>query len=157
MKSTLRSLCSLAILGMLAVPATAGAQLIPVKTTPIISGDSEMMLPSRTAGMGGLSIAVDDPLLDPFVNPARGSRLRGLRLFGVPTLYVIDDDQGGGRTVAGGFTFGSSRLFAGGFLSYQNLVNTLPVIPWLTDPGSVPAMPWYLWPSLDRPIPERYL
>ncbi len=126
----IRSLCLVSIVTALAAPLPVKAQLIPIKTTPIVSGDSGIMLPSRTLGMGGVSIAVDNPLLDPFVNPAKGARLEGLQLFALPTLYSIDDEQGSGRTLTGGVTIGTPHWFAGGFLSTQRLVNTLPTIPW---------------------------
>lgn len=156
MTSTFRSLSTIAVIGVLATPGIAEAQLIPIKTTPIISGDSGMMLPSRTVGMGGVSVAVDDPLLDPFVNPAKGRRLRGLQVFIVPTLYTIDDGQGGGRTLSGGFTTGSSRFFAGGFFSYQNLVNTLPLIPWLIDLDPQVEDPLFPRDFNGQPVPGSY-
>lgn len=49
--------------------------------------------------MGGVSIAVADTLLDPFANPATGSRLGAARVFGSPGLYSVSSDAGGGPTL----------------------------------------------------------
>ena len=54
----------------LLLPATAPGQLIPIKTVPIAQADQFDLFPSRNLAMGGVSIAIDDPWLDPFVNPA---------------------------------------------------------------------------------------
>ena len=64
-----------AIFLTLLTPALAQAQVIPIKTVPLAAGDQFRIFPSQNLGMGRVSIAVDDPLLDPFVNPAKGSRL----------------------------------------------------------------------------------
>ena len=91
---------ALLLLG-LALPARA--QLITVKTLPIAEGDQFRIFPSANVGMAGVSIALADSTLDPFVNPAKGMRsLRGASkaLFsGAPTFYSLSDDAGGGQTI----------------------------------------------------------
>jgi len=86
---------------LLALPARA--QLITVKTLPIAEGDQFRIFPSANVGMAGVSIALADSALDPFVNPAKGMRsLRGTSkaLFsGAPTFYSLSRDAGGGQTI----------------------------------------------------------
>src|SRR5688572_11721727 len=48
----------------------AHGQLIAVKTAPIANGGQFAFLPSANLGLGGLSIALADSALDPFMNPA---------------------------------------------------------------------------------------
>jgi hypothetical protein len=48
----------------------ASAQIIGVKTYPILVGDAFLPLPSEREAMGGISIALSDRLRDPFINPA---------------------------------------------------------------------------------------
>jgi hypothetical protein len=91
----------------------AGAQLIQIKTLPIADGDQWRIFPSANSGMAGVSIAVADSLLDPFVNPAKASRLtpgRNGTFFGSPTFYSLSQNAGGGRTIPlGGIVrFGST-------------------------------------------------
>src|SRR3954469_17641918 len=72
--------------------APLGAQLIQVKTLPIADGDQWRFFPSANIGLGGLSIALRDSLLDPFENPATGARIderRGGIFFGSPTVYSV--------------------------------------------------------------------
>ncbi|HXV87205.1 MAG TPA: hypothetical protein VD793_10920, partial [Gemmatimonadales bacterium] len=88
-------LCGLAFL----LGPAARAQLIPIKTVPVSQADQFAIFPSRNLGMGGLSIAVADPLLDPFTNPAKGSRLGEPYFFGSPFFYTVTSDAGGGRTL----------------------------------------------------------
>jgi hypothetical protein len=113
---------SFLLLGLLiSMPALTAAQLISLKTVPIASGDQFMIFPSRNLAMGGVGIALDDPLLDPFVHPAKGGRNNGVPLFGAPTFYNISNDNGGGRTLPAGVLFNSDRWFGGAALAFQQL------------------------------------
>lgn len=60
---------------LLAFATPAFAQFIDIKTVPIATGEQFLIYPSRNLGFGGLSLAVRDPLGDPFANPAKGSAL----------------------------------------------------------------------------------
>src|SRR2546430_11993898 len=60
---------------LLALAGPAAAQLISIKTVPIAQGDQFEIFPSNNLGMGSVSIALPDTLLDPFLNPAKGARL----------------------------------------------------------------------------------
>ena len=70
------SLCSIPLVLVLAAfPCETTAQLISLKTVPVAAGDQFLIVPSQNLGMGGVSIALNDALLDPFVNPAKGARV----------------------------------------------------------------------------------
>jgi len=103
------------------LPLTLNAQLISIKTAPVATGDQFLLYPSQNLGMGGVSIALNDTLYDPFVNPAKGFRMRGALLFGAPTFYSVSSDQGAARTLPLGVLYGSQRWFGGGTLSLQQL------------------------------------
>src|SRR6202022_3949578 len=84
--------CSAAValsLSLLATrPDLAFAQVIQIKTLPVADGEQWRFFPSANLGLGGLSIALADSLLDPFENPAKGARLNaGTKghFFGSPT------------------------------------------------------------------------
>jgi hypothetical protein len=64
------------VVGMLAgllgtLPAPTAAQLIGLRTIPVASGDQFLIYPSENLAIGGVRLALSDPLLDPFVNPSR--------------------------------------------------------------------------------------
>jgi hypothetical protein len=103
-------------------PAALSAQLIQIKTLPIADGDQWRIFPSANAPMADLSISLADSLLDPFVNPAKGSRLsdRGL-FFGSPTFYSVSQNAGGGRTLPLGGVFRFGSMFGGFVLALQEL------------------------------------
>jgi hypothetical protein len=97
------------------------AQLVSLKTVPVAAGDQFLLFPSENLGMGGVSIALDDALMDPFVNPAKGGRVSGSFLFGSPAFYSISNDNGSGKTLPIGGLFASERWFGGIMASLQQL------------------------------------
>jgi hypothetical protein len=97
------------------------SQLIGIKSVPLATGDQFLVHPSRNLGMGGVSIAIDDPLLDPFVNPAKGSRMRESRFYGSPVFYNVSGGDGAGRTLPVGALFASRTWFGGVQLSLQQI------------------------------------
>lgn len=103
------------------VPAVARAQLIGIKTLPLAQGDQFRFFPSANEAMGGVSIAVRDSLLDPFVNPAKGARVRTLHVFGSPTFYSISRNAGGGQTFPVGGLASHGDLFGGAMVAVQQL------------------------------------
>ena len=130
-------------------PVALSAQLIQIKTLPIADGDQWRIFPSANAPMADLSISLADSLLDPFVNPAKGSRLsdRGL-FFGSPTFYSVSQNAGGGRTLPLGGVFRFGSMFGGFALALQELdtirgngqVFFPPVAtPVATDPAGIPT------------------
>src|SRR5437762_12808320 len=84
---------------LLTVAGTAPTQSIPIQTVPLVPADQFDIFPSLTLAVGGVSIAVPDTLHDPFVNPAKGAKLRAARFFSAPTFYSVSHDAGGGRTL----------------------------------------------------------
>ena len=111
----------LAALALLALPAPALGQHISLKTVPIPAGDQFTLFPSQRMGMGGASIALDDPTGDAFANPARGVLLRGLELYVTPTFYGSDDDVSGGRSLPISATMGGEQWFGAAALAMQQL------------------------------------
>lgn len=85
------------------------------------TGDQFLIFPSRNLAMGGLSIALDDPLRDPFVNPAKGARLAEGRLLASPTFYGISQENGAGRTLPAAALLRSQHGFGALGLALQQL------------------------------------
>ena len=103
------------------LPTAAGAQLIPIKTVPVAAGDQFLVFPAKNLGMGGLNLATSDAFLDPFINPAKGSRLKGTRLLGSPTFDSISEQNGAGRTLPLTLLHGSDDWFMDGSIALQQL------------------------------------
>jgi hypothetical protein len=99
----------------------ARAQLIAIKTVPIAQGDQFQIFPSANLGMGNVSIALADTLLDPFINPAKAARLGAARFFSAPTVYGISHGAGGGRTLPLATVAGVGAWFAGLVLAAQQV------------------------------------
>jgi hypothetical protein len=107
-------------LGVL-LTAPAEGQLISLKTVPIAAGDQFLIFPSENLAMGGVSIALDDRYLDPFVNPAMGARFGEPQFFSSPTFYSVSNSAGSARTLPVGGGFASSKWFGTAFAAFQNL------------------------------------
>lgn len=130
------------------------AQLIQIKTLPIADGDQWRFFPSANIGLGGVSIALRDSLLDPFDNPAKGARLterkKGI-FFGSPTAYSVSQNAGGGMTLPLGGVVRSGSTFGGLAVAFQEIdpaqtaqnfgSPTLDVIRTDGTPLSVPTNP----------------
>ena len=104
------------------LPARAASQLIGIKSVPVAAGDQFLIYPSMNLGLGGVSIAMNDLLLDPFVNPAKGARLGETVIVGAPTFYTISGRNGAGRTLPEAFLTGSESWFGGGAFALQQLI-----------------------------------
>lgn len=100
---------------------SGNAQLIQLKSIPLATGDQFLLFPSERLGMGQVSIALKDRLLDPFVNPAKGSRVEGMQLFGAPNYYSITNRGGSARTLSVGVLYQNKRWFGGFLTSMQEL------------------------------------
>ncbi len=98
-----------------------GAQVVPVKSVPVASGDQFLFHPSRRLAMGEAGLALADTLGDPFTNPATGARLQGSLFFASPTYYGISNRNGSARTLPLGVLFTAGRWFGGGSLSLQEV------------------------------------
>jgi len=128
-----RSSFVLLILLLLAVPGSA--QVIPIRTVPLAQGDQFLIYPSNNLGMGGVSVALADSLLDPFRNPAMGARLAQARLFASPTVYRTTQETGGGATlpVAG---FGRAGAWFGAVsVAVQQVDGSRPMQQLIFAPG----------------------
>ena len=113
----------LASFSLLWLASGGSAQLIPIRSVPVASGDQFLLYPSQNLAMGSVRIALDDRLLDPFVNPATGSRIREETLVSSPTFYTISNDNGAGRTLPIAILAGSDEWFGGGSFSLQELIS----------------------------------
>jgi hypothetical protein len=124
---------------LLAFSSHASGQLISLKTVPVAAGDQFMLFPSRNLGMGGVGIALNDTILDPFVNPATGSRLTDSQVFATPMYYGVSNNAGSGSTLsAGAFLVG--RWFGGAMVALQELKR-----------GDQGSGPWPAWESFVSP------
>ena len=116
-------------LGWLVVclPLVASARQIPIKTVPVATGNQFLIFPSVNMTMGGVSIALDDPLYDPFVNPAKGINLHGVRFASAPAYYGVSmrddflDDASSARTLPVGMLLREGTLFGGAVMAWQEL------------------------------------
>ena len=108
---------------VLVVAARASGQLIQIKTLPLADGDQWRIFPSATSALGDISIAIADSLLDPFTNPAKGSRVASGRgvFFGSPTFYSLSEHAGGGRTLPIGGVARWGGNFGGFMLAMQEI------------------------------------
>jgi hypothetical protein len=111
----------LVALALLSLATGAPAQLIQIKTVPVAQGDQFDLFPSRNLAMGGVSIAVDDPWLDPFINPAKGARLKGGRVAGAPAMFSVSNNAGGGRTLPISVLATAGTWFGGLALAFQEI------------------------------------
>ena len=131
----------LATLGAIAGSPLAG-QVIGVRTVPIAAGDQFGFLPSQNAGMAGVSLALADPLGDPFANPATGGRGTS-RFFSSPTAFSVAQGNGAARSLPLGAILVSPTWFAGAAATAQQVVA---------------ADQWGFWggpqPLVDRIAPE---
>ena len=131
---------------LLLPPGTLAAQLIGLKTVPVAAGDQFSIFPSRNLSMGGVSIALNDPLLDPFVNPAQGGRLAASAFFSSPTFYTISDGNGAVRTLPVGMLFASDGWFGGAVAAMQHIDMSDRFI------RSIPSID----PSASATLPDRF-
>lgn len=111
------------LLTCVAAPNVVAAQVIAPRTVPVLIGQQFDILPSDRAGMAGVTIALDDTLVDPFVNPAKASRVRNAFFTIAPFFYSSSNSDGGARTfpVSGAGRFGRSAWTGAGLFALQQL------------------------------------
>ena len=121
--------------GLLTAPVHSAAQVIPIRTVPVATGDQFLIHPSERLGMGGVSIALDDMLLDPFINPAKGALIEESVLLGARAFYGISNQNGAGRSLPITALFRSGRDFGAISFAFQQLVagQTQDIIFFATD------------------------
>jgi hypothetical protein len=157
----------------LMLPIGATAQVVPVKTVPVASGDQFLFFPSRHLAMGSVGLALADTLGDPFGNPATAARLAESVFFGSPSFYSISQSNGSARTLPLGALFTSGGWFGGGALALQELEGAQrdriwrwmapePAWDWIGPPAwetlsERSARNLYAFGLLGRRFPERGL
>ena len=104
------------------LPTELSAQFISLKSVPVATGDQFLTLPSEHMAQGGAGIALPAPAAEAFSNPALGSQVGDIRLFGAPTLYSITNQNGSGRTLPLGLQGSSGQWFMGLAIGAQQLV-----------------------------------
>lgn len=136
--------------GILAVPSGAEAQVVTPKTLPVHQSGQFEMFPSARAGMGGATIAADDSLLDPFVNPAKATRIDVAHVFAAPFIHSVSGARGGGRSipVGGGGSWGDWS--ATGLFTFQQLDRAGPA--WNLSTADQSAFNQYIAGSVARRI-----
>jgi hypothetical protein len=107
----------------LIVPNATSAQVIAPRTVPVQQSGQFDIFPSRLAGMAGVSIALDDTLLDPFVNPAKAVRVAGTLAFTMPGVHAVTRGGGGGQTVPLGVLASRGSWAGGGLIAGQWLTH----------------------------------
>ena len=117
-----RAVC-LAVLTPL--PLSVHAQVIRVKTLPIAESEQFSFMPS--AGMAGVSIALADTLLDPFINPAKGTRAKSSRYFGAPSFFSVSANTGAGTTFPVGGLWKIGSTFGSLGAAYQQIQDPRPL------------------------------
>jgi hypothetical protein len=124
---TPRSVASLvpAVVALVLLPAGLAGQNITLKTVPIPTGEQFVLFPSLRLGMGGVGIALDDPLSAPFSNPARRLQDGRASVYATPTFYGEANSSVGGRSLPISTLFAGQRLH-GGFLVALQQVNDPP-------------------------------
>lgn len=111
------------------------SQEIEIRSIPLIGINQTDFQPSLSKGMGNLSIAFDDPISDPFINPAKASKLRGINLFFSPTFNSWSNEEGssissnwgsskykgtGVNSLPFGLFSRKDNFFTGGIITYQS-------------------------------------
>jgi hypothetical protein len=135
--SSRSSWCRVAVfvcLTVLPICGSASAQLIPVKTMPLAEGDQFGFLPTANLGMGGVTLAIPDTLLDPFSNPAKGARVRHGYFFMSPSFYAFSQKAGSGRTLPIGALLRSGSTFGSLSIAVQELSPPTPSDDFVTNP-----------------------
>ncbi len=94
-------------------PGAIAAQVIAVRTVPVPRDHQFDRFPSLSAAMGGVSVAAEDSLLDPFRNPARGNRVTGARIFAAAGYYRVQGATGNGTTLPLGVIGRAGAWFGG--------------------------------------------
>ncbi len=112
---------ALVLAGLVLSPVVLAGQLISLKTVPVAAGDQFLIFPSENIGMGGVGIALDDRLFDPFSNPAMGAVVGEPQVLASPTFYSISNNAGTARTLPASAWFKSADWFGGTLVALQQL------------------------------------
>jgi hypothetical protein len=122
--SPLKLALRLALLILLALfigAVSVKAQLVTPRTVPVFQDEQFNIAPSSRPGLGSALIALDDTLGDPFTNPAKAVRLRGVSVAAAPFLHDISGERGGGSTLPVALFAGAGGWAGAVLAAYQNL------------------------------------
>ena len=114
-------IAGLTLVCTVAAQSPAHAQSISPRTIPVQMGQQFDIIPSDRAGMAGVSIALDDALLDPFVNPAKSVRLKTGLVSIAPYFHNQSDNRGSGRTLPLSGVASVGKWSFGGLYAMQQL------------------------------------
>lgn len=131
---------------MATVTASAFSQLIPLKTVPLATGQQFLFHPAENGTIGGVTIALEDSLADPYHNPATGVNMSGMRVFTSPLYYGIGLARGrnvgsSGMTFPLGMSFRTGNFFGGmtwarQSISLEDQWRSMPVPTYFTSQSS---------------------
>ena len=124
--------------------APLAAQIVPVRTVPVASGDQFLLLPGQRLGMGGVELAVTDSLADPWNLPGRAGMVAGSAFLASPTVYGISRGGGGGRTLPLAGVFRGRTWSGGAAVALQQVDNGRSDQNVFIDPR------WWIGPPPDR-------
>jgi hypothetical protein len=114
----------------------APGQIIPIKTVPLATGNQFSIFPSANLASGGISVAADDDLLDPFTNPAKGLAVDGFRMFSAPQMYSVSirggTSNGSGISLPLGVLAKKGEMFGGLYWARQELSTDQNQVPGVT-------------------------
>lgn len=157
-----------AIAGLCILPIASG-QIIPIKTVPLATGNQFSIFPSTNLASGGISVAADDRLSDPFTNPAKGYSVDGMLVLSAPQLYSVSIDrstsEGSGISLPLGILARKGNFFGGLYWARQQLSSESHSIPGVTPALSAtvagipndPENNTYTFATLGTAIPEADL
>lgn len=111
------------ILFLMNQPQYSFSQIIAIKSVPVAEGDQFNIFPSQNVSMGSISIALEDRLLDPFINPAKGGQLNSSWFYSTPSYYSIANENGSAKTLPVGGFIHKKEWFGGMALAIQSLSN----------------------------------
>jgi hypothetical protein len=137
-----RFLVRLAVLSWAAwaVPFGTRAQIIPVRTVPLATGDQFFFLPSASLAMGGVGFALDDSLADPWSNPAKGVFVGEPTFLSSPTFFAVSQHGGSGRTIPVAGLLAGGGWSGGAALAMQQLEGSRDQTSWIE-----PLSMWSQW------------
>ena len=135
---------------MIYASPAAYSQVIGIKSIPVATGDQFLLFPTQNLGMGGVTIALDDPLSDPFDNPARGMRLEGTQFISSPMFYTISLNNefsnlgsgGHARTIPLGMLSRNGNSYGGLVVAWQQLSVERPTTQIFFDQSNLIDVVW---------------
>jgi hypothetical protein len=114
-------LALLLLLALFLGAVSARAQLVTPKTVPVFQDEQFNVVPTSRPGLANSFIALEDTLADPFTNPAKATRLRGVSVAATPYTHRVTGERGGGQTFPVAL-YAAGSEWAGALLAaYQNL------------------------------------